>query len=78
MPCLTVTSQKHSLETVKVHPFKCLENSNEAQAQCAFSNLPEVRPSIGEVSDIKKKFFYTIWERKLYSVNYVRFSIFCN
>lgn len=57
MPCLTVTSQKHSLETVKVHPFKCLENSNEAQAQCAFSNLPEARPSIGEVSDIKKNFF---------------------
>ena len=52
MPCLTVTSQKHSLQTVKVHPFKCLENSHEAQAQCTFSNLPEVRPSIGEVPDI--------------------------
>ena len=37
----------------KVRPFKCLENSQDAQ--CAFSNLAEDLPSIKEeVSDIEK------------------------
>ena len=36
----------------KFHPFKCLENNQEAE--CAFSNLAEDQPSIEEKSGIKK------------------------
>ena len=61
----------------KVCPFKCLENSKEAQ--CAFSNLAVDLPSIKEeVSDIEKFIYALYGKRKLDSINDTRFQIFCN
>ena len=60
----------------KFRPFKCLENSKEAQ--CAFSNLSVDLPSRQEVSDIEKFICALYGKRKLDSINDTRFQIFCN
>ena len=60
----------------KICPFKCLENSKEAQ--CASSNLAVDLPSIKEVSDIEKFICALYGKRKLDSINDTRFQIFCN
>ena len=59
----------------KFRPFKCLENSQEAQ--CAFSNLAEDLPSMkDEVSDIQIFICALYRKRKLNFVNDVRFQFF--
>ena len=61
----------------KVHPFKCLENNQEAQ--CALSNLAVDLPSIKEeVSDTEKFICALYGKRKLSSVNDARLQIFCD
>ena len=60
----------------KFRPFKCLENSKEAQ--CAFSNLSVDLPSRQEVSDIEKFICALYGKRKLNSDNDVRSQIFCD
>ena len=61
----------------KVRPFKCLENSEEAQY--AFASLAVDLPTIKEeVSDIEKFICALYGNRKLDSVNDARFHIFCD
>ena len=61
----------------KVRPFKCLENSEEAQ--CAFANLAIDLPSIKEEVSGTEKYICALYgKRKLDSVNDARFHFFCD
>ena len=74
-PCLARTTQQHSLEKVKVRPFKYLENNPEAE--CAFSNLAVDLTSIKEeLLDIKKLNCALHGKRNLDSVKNATFEIF--